>query len=257
VVSLPILTFHSLDERRSLISLSPGVFRRVLKELHESGVRTLKLSEAVESLRNGAPLPPSSFVITFDDGYRSVYEVAYPILRDLGMSAIVYLTVGTKAAVGRLPSLEGQPMLSWGEIREMRQNGIDFGAHTCTHPDLTGLSDALVEAEVRDSKDIIEHALGRPVSSFAYPFGRYDRRVRDVVRRHFTSACSDTLGLATARSDPYGLERVDTYYLGTERLLRLTSSRLLPWYLGLRAGPRRVRRALGAVVSSTRPRRRA
>ena len=254
---LPILTFHSLDERRSLISLSPGVFRRVFKELHESGVHTLKLPEAVESLQKGAPLPPSSFVITFDDGYRSVYEVAYPILQELGMSAMVYLTVGTKAAVGRLPSLEGQPMLSWREIREMRQHGIDFGAHTCTHPDLTVLSDARVEAEVRDSKEIIEDTLGRPVSSFAYPYGRYTRRVRDVVRRHFTSACSDRLGLATVESDRYGLERVDTYYLGTERLLSLTGSRLLPWYLRLRAGPRRVRRALGAVASSTRPHRRA
>jgi peptidoglycan/xylan/chitin deacetylase (PgdA/CDA1 family) len=183
-------------------------------------------------------------VITFDDGYQSVYEVAFPVLQSHGIPATVFLTTGAAAASGRLPSLEGRTMLSWEEIREMQRHGIDFGAHSCTHLDLTRLRPERLEAEVRDSKEIVEQGLGRAITSFAYPYGRYDRRVRDVVRRHFAAACSDRLGFVKAGSDPYGLERVDTYYLRTERLLKLARSRAFPWYVRARALPRRIRRAV-------------
>lgn len=137
-------------------------------------------------------------------------------------------------------------MLSWGEIREMQGAGIDFGAHSCTHPDLTRLGADRLESEVRDSKEIVEQELGRAVSSFAYPYGRYDRRVREVVRKHFAAACSDRLGFVASDSDAFGLERVDTYYLRTERLVEWMGSPAFPWYVRARALPRRVRRAVRA-----------
>jgi peptidoglycan/xylan/chitin deacetylase (PgdA/CDA1 family) len=140
-------------------------------------------------------------------------------------------------------------MLSWGEIREMHQQGINFDAHTCTHPDLTRLPLDRVEAEVCNSKVIIEDALGVPVACFAYPYGRYDTRSRDIVRRHFVCACSDRLGLITAGSDPYALGRVDTYYLRSERLFALTVSRLFPLYIRARNIPRGVRRTILDLLS--------
>jgi peptidoglycan/xylan/chitin deacetylase (PgdA/CDA1 family) len=241
---LTILTFHAVDDRRSIISLSPQVFRRAVGMVREGGARSLSLTEAVGFLRDGVPFPPRSVVITFDDGYRSVYEVAFPVLQAHAIPATVFLTTGSAAASERLPSLEGRTMLSWEEIREMERHGIDFGAHTCTHPDLTRSSLERLNAEVRDSKDIVEQGIGRSVACFAYPFGRYDERVRDVVREHFEAACSDRLGFVKADSDRYGLERVDTYYLRTERLLKLASTPLFPWYVRARAVPRRIRRAI-------------
>lgn len=241
---LTILTFHAIDDRRSIISLPPQVFRRAIDMLRENGTRTLSLTDAMRVLRDGAPFPPRSVVITFDDGYRSVYDVAFPVLQSHRIPATVFLTTGAEAPFGRLPSLEGRTMLSWEEIREMQGYGIDFGAHSCTHPDLTRLSAERLEAEVRDSKEIVEQGIGRPVASFSYPYGRYDRRVREVVRKHFAAACSDRLGFVKAGSDPYGLERVDTYYLRTERLVKVASSRAFPWYVRARALPRRIRRAV-------------
>ena len=182
-----------------------------------------------------------------DDNYCKLVSWIGLLLQRYGMSATVFLTAGTRGitgSAGRLPSLEGRSMLSWGEVREMQQQGIVFGAHTCTHPDLTRLPLDQVEAEVRDSKVIIEDTLGVPVTCSAYPYGRYDRRIREIVRRHFTCACSDRLGLITANSDPYALERIDTYYLRTERLFALTVSRLFPWYVRARSIPRRIRRAV-------------
>lgn len=244
--SLPILTFHALDDWSAIISLAPRVFRSGMARLHESGYRTLNLVEAVDGLRQGKPFPARAFVITFDDGYQSVYREAFPVLQRYGMSATVFLTVGEKPlteATGQLPSLNGRSMLSWTEIREMQRWGVVFGAHTLTHPDLTQLPLDQIAAEVCGSKKIIEDTLGISVSCFAYPYGRYDRRSRAIARQHFACACSDKLGLITAGSDPYALERVETYYLRTDKLFEVMTTRLFPWYIGARKIPRTLRRA--------------
>ena len=244
---LPILTFHALDDRPSVISFSPRAFQRGMARLYESGYRTVTLLEAVDCLRRGMPFPERSFVITFDDGYYSVYTEAFPVLQRYGMSATVFLTAGEKATAkpaSRLPSLNGRSMLAWHEMREMQHWGITFGAHTLTHPDLTRLPSDQIETEICDSKAIIEDALGAPVTCFAYPYGRYDQRSREIVRLHFACACSDKLGLITASSDPYALERVDTYYLRRDRSFDLMLTRVFPCYIRACSIPRRIRRAV-------------
>jgi peptidoglycan/xylan/chitin deacetylase (PgdA/CDA1 family) len=118
--SLPVLTFHALDDRPSVISFSPRVFRCGMAKLHESGYQTLSLLEAVDCLSLGAPFPDRSLVITFDDGYQTVYEEAFPALQRYSLSATVFLTVGETGArqsVGRLPSLNDRSMLTWQQMR--------------------------------------------------------------------------------------------------------------------------------------------
>jgi peptidoglycan/xylan/chitin deacetylase (PgdA/CDA1 family) len=244
---LPILTFHAVEDRRSVIAMSPEVFRRGMERLQESGHRSLSLTKVVEHLRRGVPFPDRSFVITFDDGYQSVYEKAFPLLDQYGMSATVFLTVGNKGInkhADRLPSREGRSMLAWSEIGEMRQRGIDFGAHTLTHPDLTRLSLSQIRMEVCDSKAIIEDNLGIPVTAFAYPYGRSDQRSYEIASECFDCACTDSLGLVKAGSDLFALERVDSYYLRRNGLFHTMTSRLFPLYIWARNIPRSIRRAL-------------
>jgi peptidoglycan/xylan/chitin deacetylase (PgdA/CDA1 family) len=243
---LPLLTFHTLDARPSVIAFPPDVFARGMRQLHETGYRTLSLVDAAERVRQRASFPTQSFVVTFDDGYQTMYQSAFPTLQRYGMTATVFLTVGSKGrgrGRGRLPSLESRSMLSWDEVREMHRAGITFGAHTCTHPDLTQLSSDQARTEVADSKNIIEDALGSQIACFAYPYGRHDARVRELVRAHFICACSDKLGLIRPHSDPYALERVDAYYLRTARLFDVMLTPLFPWYVRIRSVPRRIRRA--------------
>lgn len=244
--SLYVLTFHSIEKRPSVISLSPGVFRSGIAKLYERGYQALSLMEAVDCLHFGRPFPDRSIVITFDDGYQSVYKEAFPVLQHYGMSATVFLTVGKKGTAkpgGRLPSLGGRSMLSWHEILEMQRSGIDFGSHTLTHADLTRLPFSRIKAEVSDAKAIIEDSLSAPVTCFAYPYGRYNRRSREIVQQHFACACSDKLGLVTEGSDLYALERVDAYYLRTDALFNVMLTRLFPWYIWACSIPRRIRRA--------------
>ncbi len=248
--SLPILTFHDLDERSSVTSISPVVFQRGIAKMHESGYQTITLMEAVECLSQRKPFPNRSFVITFDDGYQSVYDEAFPVLQRYGMFATIFLAVGKNISAepdSRLHSIDGRSMLNWREIREMNMEGFTFGAHTINHPDLTRLPLDRVKAEICGSKTIMEDALSTQISSFAYPYGRYNRRCRDIVQQYFTCACSDKLGLVATDSDLYALERVDAYYLRTERLFDVMLTRLFPWYILVRSIPRRIRRAIQLI----------
>jgi peptidoglycan/xylan/chitin deacetylase (PgdA/CDA1 family) len=244
---LPILTFHALDDLPSVTSFSPKLFRLGLTKLYKNGYRTISLLDAADCLRMKKSFPEKSFVMTFDDGYETVYEVAFPILQDMGMSATVFLAVGesgSRKAEERLPSLEGRSMLNWHEIQEMKRWGIEFGAHTLTHPDLIRLPRNRMEMEICDSKKIIENILGTPIPCFAYPYGRYNDRVRELVQQHFVCASSDKLGFITPSSDLYTLERVDAYYLRTDTLFNLILTRWFSWYIWARRIPRWIRRTV-------------
>jgi peptidoglycan/xylan/chitin deacetylase (PgdA/CDA1 family) len=244
---LPILTFHTLDDFSSVTSFPPKLFRVGLTQLHENGYRTISLLEAIDCLRLKKSFPEKSFVITFDDGYKTVYQAAFPILQDYGMSATVFLTVGENGSWKNgesLPSLEGRSMLNWSEIQEMKRWGIEFGAHTLTHPDLTRLPQDRMEMEICDSKKIIENILSTPISCFAYPYGRYNDRVQELVQKHFVCASSDKLGLITPNSEIYALERVDAYYLRTNTLFNLMLTRWFSWYIRACSIPRWIRRTV-------------
>lgn len=245
--SLPILTFHSLDLQSSETSFPPSVFKRSIVKLHEYEYRTLSLIDVVEYLLQAKSFPDKTLVITFDDGYVSVFDEAYPVLLEYGMSATIFLTVGERGASrlsDRLPSREGQSMLSWGQIREMKKNGIDIGAHTVTDADLTSLPVEPVEEEIFESKSIIEDALGAPVNCFAYPYGRYDEGSRKIVKLFLSCACTDLFGLVKRGCDPYTLSRIDAYYFRTDRLFDNIFSRFFPWYISAIGFLRRIRRNL-------------
>ena len=248
---IPILTFHAIEERPGVIGFPPSALRRALRHLREKGHRSIRLSEVAALLASGQAFPDRSFVITFDDGYRNVYEAAFPILQELGLTATVFLTVGpsgAEASPQRFPPLGGRPMLSWAEVREMAAAGLEFGAHTLTHPDLKRLSPDQAETEIAESKKRIEDALGTPVEGFAYPFGRYDPVSVEIVRGLFHCACSDRLGLVTTGSDRWLLPRVDAYYLRSLLVFALTATPWLGAYLALRNIPRQMRRRLASRV---------
>ncbi len=243
--SLFILTFHALDDQSSAISFSPELFERSMAGLNEKGYRTVRLLEVGNCLLSRKAFPGRSFAITFDDGYESVYQEAFPVLQRYHLSATIFLAVGGGRNTGagvRLPSLEGRAMLRWQEIREMHRFGVEFGAHTCTHPNLTKLSPMQIDSEMADSKKIIEDGLGSPVRSFAYPYGRYNPRVRETARSYFACACSDRLGFVRFRSDAYALERVEMYYFRNSKIWERMRTGLFPWYLMIRKVPRLLRR---------------
>ena len=244
---LIILTFHSLENSSPAFCYPPALFAHMLASLAGAGWRSVDLPAAVDQLRRGQALPPSSIAVTFDDGYHSVYETAFPLLVQHRMTATVFLVTGESAPRmpdQRLPSMGGRMMLSWREIAEMQRHGISFGAHTLTHPDLTRLPEAEIERQLQGSQRIVEDTLSVRAETFAYPFGRYDARSRAVAARHFAAACSDRLALAGPSSDVHALPRLDAFYLRRAPLLALLPTPWLPAYVLACSIPRRLRRIL-------------
>ena len=247
---VPVLTFHTLGAGKSPIEWLPQAFRRAMAKLRDNGYRAIGLMEALSYLRGGARFPRRSFVLTFDDGYESVYLQAFPALQEHKMPATIFLTVGSEGRAGgeRLPSLNAHPMLTWAQILEMARHGVAFGAHTLTHPDLTRLTPERVEMELSGSKTVLEDALGASVDCFAYPYGFYNGRVQAIAREHFALALTDGIDLLHTGSDAYAAERVDAYYLRDARLFGLMLTGLFPWYVHGRGALMRVRRAVLSSV---------
>ncbi len=233
---LPILTYHSLDDSGSVISTSPATFETQMKYLAQSGYQSLSLSEATVFIRERKPFPEKAFVMTFDDGYQNNYKVAFPAMKEFGFKATIFLISAycEKSWSGDLSSFEARPMLSWSEIKEMHRYGIEFGAHTSTHPDLTRIPIDQAEREMAESKMAIQDRLGAQVTSFAYPFGRLNATVREIARGQFRAACSTRLGKIEVADDPFSLKRIDMYYLSDFKLFSKLATARLAWYLALR-----------------------
>ena len=233
-----IITYHSIDSSGSVISTAPEVFRIQLRHLKEEGYKAVTLGEFASVINGDSALPLKSLVLTFDDGFQNFRTEAVPVLEELGFKATVFLVTDKCGKYndwqGNPPELPRSRLLDWSEIKELSGLGYEFGVHTRTHPDLTRLSPDDVAKEVTESRSAVEDALGREVRSFAYPYGRFDTSVRKSVMEHYDVACSTKLGLAGTGSDKFALERVDSYYLSNERVLRSIGSRSFEVYMKVR-----------------------
>ncbi len=240
-----ILTYHSIDNSGSVVSTSPETFQRQMQFLSESSFNVVSLNVIMDCLHENRPLPSRALAITFDDGYENVYTDAFPVLEKYGFGATVFLITDYCGKdsdwPGNAPSFERRPLLSWTEIEEMRRHGFEFGAHTATHPNLTQVSIQQAEREIIGSKAEIEDRLGVEATSFAYPYGKYNSEVEEIVRTQFLGACSTILGKVRSDCDLHELRRIDMYYLSRPELFSALSTNLLEWYLGVRQVLRELR----------------
>lgn len=235
---IPILAYHALDESPSPISTAPSVFERQVRWLAEHDYRVIPLSVLVRRLRAGEEVGPRTAVITFDDGFLSVYTSAMPILARLGFPATVFLVAGY---CGRRNDWSGQPdgvprypLLNWTQVRDMDGRGFEIGAHTVNHPRLDRLVPEQVEHEVVGSKTQIEDRLGHAIDLFAYPYGRWTLLVREVVGRAYSGACTTFQALVGPDSDPLVLSRIEAHYVRSPLILGRLPSRMFPAYLAVR-----------------------
>lgn len=243
-MSVAILTYHSLDDSDSVISVAPHVFAAQMHSLARAGIPVVALEEVPRLLKSGE----SAVALTFDDGFRNLRDHAAPVLARHGFPATVFLVAahcGRNNGWATQPtSVAHQPLLDWEEIKALRAAGMRFGAHSQNHPMLTQLPIAAAEAEMVDSKRAIEAALGEPVDTFAYPYGACDARTRALAQRHFRVACGVRLGYATRNSNLMELERLDMYYWRDQPDLSGLFTARTHAYVGVRARLRAVRSLL-------------
>jgi peptidoglycan/xylan/chitin deacetylase (PgdA/CDA1 family) len=237
-VSIPIITYHSIDESGSVISTEPKVFRKQMKFLSENGYNAVSLNQFISLLIQNVPLFSKPVVLTFDDGFCNFYTEAFPVLKQYGFNATVFLVTDYCGKhndwQGNPPDLPRSRLLEWKEIKELDKYGIEFGVHTKTHPDLTKMSFTQIKNEIVESKSAIENALGKEAETFAYPYGKFNSTVKKMVEDHFVAACSTNLGKVREGSDFYSLERVDSYYLTNLKIFNSLSTKKFDQYLNIR-----------------------
>src|SRR5438046_3015488 len=196
-----IFCYHLLVDkvRYPGTEITPAAFEAEMKELKDRGITVISLQDLLAWKRGEKNIPPRCAVITFDDGWKSQYEVAWPIMKKFGYTFTMFIY--TEGVAGG--SLGGGQAITWEMLADMRDNGIDIEAHTATHQDLreghtimvmepgakrtkkklTGAEyEQWVQNEVVGCKQLLEQRLGIKINCFAVPFGTYNDHVKEIAR---------------------------------------------------------------------------
>jgi peptidoglycan/xylan/chitin deacetylase (PgdA/CDA1 family) len=166
-------------------------------------------------MRKGESRNQKYICITFDDAYEGLYHHAWPILKEYGFSATIFVVTDY---VGRDNDWDvnwgGRKFkhLRWEQIKEMSTGGIEFGSHTCSHQDVRYLNERELEKELLESKFALENNLGKKIQTLSYPFGRYNQRVKDTAEKcGYIFACSLSPAMKNSQIDFLALRRCAVY----------------------------------------------
>jgi peptidoglycan/xylan/chitin deacetylase (PgdA/CDA1 family) len=199
-----ILEYHNVSTSTSAdTSISPANFRTQMEYLRDNGFRVLPLQDVVKALRAGTALPEKTAVITFDDGYRSVYDEAFPLLKAFGWPFTVFVTTGQVA------STRTSLYASWDQLREMGTAGATLANHTVSHlymiEQREGETEAAwlqrLEGEITQAELTIEEQTGQSHKLLAYPYGEYNAAIKALVDRLGYTAFGQHSGPVSSYSD--------------------------------------------------------
>ncbi len=214
-----ILVYHdvrdvppALDPFR--LSVPPALFERQIRHLHRAGFRFLSLDDAARGLADGS-VPPRSVTITFDDGYVSFLNDVLPILRRYDAPATLFVAAGS-IGDSCFRFNPGGPLsrpMTWPELQQAASvPGVHIGSHTITHRHLHRLTPMERRTELTESRAALESRLGRPVRTFAYPFGAWGTFPADVqadvAAAGYTVACVNVMGTNARGANMFALRRV-------------------------------------------------
>ena len=182
--TVPVLVYHQFGEKSAnRMTVSREAFEAQMRLLREKGYRVIPLAQLVAFAEYRAQLPEKSVVITIDDGWRTMYDIAFPILRKYGYPATLF--VYTQLISG------GAKTLSWDQVREMAEQGLDVQCHTVTHRNLALQQEgesaeqyfAAVRREIGEATGLIEQKTGRRPTVLAYPYGETNGLAIELLRR--------------------------------------------------------------------------
>jgi peptidoglycan/xylan/chitin deacetylase (PgdA/CDA1 family) len=224
-----IFVLHAVSPANSDMAVSPARLREQLAALTGAGYRCVDFGDVLTSVSTGQPFAHPSFALTFDDGYRNVFEQGLPILEDFNATATLFVTVNLVEKTVAPPWHSSDPVLlkeyrdhadqfqplDWPQLKELlRSNRVRIGSHTMNHHLMGRLGDSQLRGELRDSKAILEDRLGVPVAWFSYPFGvktygAYSDGTEAALREiGYTASCTSEIGRARSGSGPFLLPRM-------------------------------------------------
>jgi len=207
--TVPILCYHRFARAcKSPLCMPADIFERQLRYLKENGYRVIGPEELVDFLDYRKAIPKNAVMITVDDGYRSVYNVAYPLLKKYGFTATLFIYIDYVGVSSKA--------ITWDQLRELKREGFYIGSHSASHSDLSQQKKdedgeaylARLKWEIFRSKQIIDQQLDQDTLVFSYPFGRQNQTVISMSRQ-----AGYRIGVTVSRgsnpffSDPFLINR--------------------------------------------------
>lgn len=215
---VPVLTYHRVVDRnaprgRHGLWVTAERFERQLLYLKRNGIRTITFEHYL-SLSEQERHSGRYVVLTFDDGYRDNYEIMFPILKRHGATAVIFLVPDQQRNVWdqEEPGEPALDLLTPDQIAEMSDYGIEFGAHTLTHPRLTALDPEEAMREIVHSRERVTALAGRRPISFCYPYGALDENIKKMVSRSgYQLGIASDSGPVAMMEDPFELRRIQVF----------------------------------------------
>jgi peptidoglycan/xylan/chitin deacetylase (PgdA/CDA1 family) len=182
--TVPVLCYHHFDEDcHSSLCTPVSLFEEQMRYLKENGYRVIPMRALLGFLNYRYALPQKAVILTIDDGYRSAYDIAFPILKKHGFTATLFIYTDFIEA--------STSALTWDHIRAMKAGGFEVGSHTLSHCDLTkrregeekGAYLARIVKELRLSKQIIDDQLNQDTVYLAFPYGEHNQRILSLCEQ--------------------------------------------------------------------------
>lgn len=181
---VPIICYHRFaNDCKSSLCMPSHIFEQQMKYLDDNGYRVINLAQLTEFIEYRKALPKKAVIISIDDGYRSFYDVGYPILKKYGFTATMFVYTDFVGSC--------RNAITWKQLARLKANGFEIGSHTLSHSDLTKRKVgedtqaylARVENELRVSKEIIDKKIGQETVFLAFPYGRFNKNVLEISER--------------------------------------------------------------------------
>ena len=194
VEGIPVFAYHRFgDDRFPSTNIDMKVFKDQLNYLKENNYKVLTLDEAIEAIEN-ENVKPKSVVLTVDDGYKSFYENAFPLLQEYGYKVTIFVNT---SYVG------GNDFMDWDELREISKAGMEIGNHSHEHPHFLNKQNPAksFREDVLKAQSLFEKHLGYFPGAFSYPYGEYDRTLIEEAREMgFYAATAQRSGVMSPES---------------------------------------------------------
>src|SRR5688572_22301865 len=214
---IPVIFYHKIDKPApdSLVRggfTPPRRFARQMAYLKKAGFVFYTASELIDYFKQHGVFPENGIAVTFDDGWQDNYANAFPVLKQFGIKATVFIipsVIGETSAKAAAKGEGPRAHLSRDEILEMARSGIEFGSHSLNHRWLPKLKAGEVKLEVEEAKKQIEQLTQKPCLTFAYPAGYFSDEAKEVIRAAGHTAAFTTIYGPTDPIDVYALNRTE------------------------------------------------
>lgn len=240
-----VLTYHSIDDTGSPISVSPEQFSAHMRFLTTDAVRVVPLAQLMTEKASDGP----SVAITFDDGFKNFESVAVPQLVDSGLPSTLFVVTGGVGGTNAWGDVEESgiptlPLLDWDGLGRVRDAGVELGAHTRTHPHLTECSSESLFDELDHPISELRQRLDMTPTALAYPYGNHDEATVTAARARYEFAVTTRLATVEPKEDPLAIPRLDMFYFREPGRLESLGTSGFQAYVTLRRTLRSIRSAV-------------